>query len=299
MLADNSRYASEARAATSLTDRSAAQTAYSTMYRDRGLSSDTSLRANFAIEQALRSIATAHDGQRPLVRRIGIVGPGLDFTDKAEGYDFYPQQSIQPFAVIDSVVRLGLATSRDLRITTFDVNPRVNQHLSAARVRAGKGAAYTLQLPLSADTPDHQWHADLVSYWQSVGQRIGKDVPASAPPPGAAGVRMRAISIDPAIVLAITPVDMNVVLERLAPLPADESFDLIIATNVLVYYDGFEQSLALANIGSMLRPGGLFLTNYAVPALPPMESSASLVTPVFFDRAERNGDTIFCYRKRM
>jgi hypothetical protein len=31
------------------------------------------------------------------------VGPGLDFADKQEGYDFYPLQTIQPFAVIDSL----------------------------------------------------------------------------------------------------------------------------------------------------------------------------------------------------
>ena len=34
-----------------------------------------------------------------------------------------------------------------------------------------------------------------------------------------------------------------------------ERFDLIIATNVLVYYDVFEQSLALANLATMMRRG--------------------------------------------
>jgi len=29
------------------------------------------------------------------VRRVGIIGPGLDFTDKQEGYDFYPAQTVQ------------------------------------------------------------------------------------------------------------------------------------------------------------------------------------------------------------
>jgi hypothetical protein len=298
MIADNTRYMNEARAATSQIDQSAAQTAYSTMCRDRGLSSDTSLRANYAIEQALRSIASTGASRQLRVRRIAIVGPGLDFTDKAEGYDFYPQQTIQPFAVIDSVLRLGLAQGGDVHVTTFDVNPRVNQHLTSARQRASKGSGYTLQLPLSADTPDHQWHPDLVSYWQSVGDRVGRQAPALAPPPGAAGVRLRAVRVDPQIVLAVTPMDLDIVLERLSPLTPAESFDLILATNVLVYYDAFEQSLALANIASMLRSGGVFVTNYAAPALPPMESPASQVLPVFFDRAQRNGDTMFCYRKR-
>lgn len=64
---------------------------------------------------------------------------------------------------------------------------------------------------------------------------------------------------------------MNIVLERLEPVPPDEPFDLIVATNVLLYYDVFEQSLAAANIAKMLRPGGLLLTNnriFELPALP-------------------------------
>ena len=65
------------------------------------------------------------------VHRVAIVGPGLDFTDKAEGYDFYPVQTIQPFALADSLMRVQLAAP-DLTISTFDLSPRVNAHLSAA-----------------------------------------------------------------------------------------------------------------------------------------------------------------------
>jgi hypothetical protein len=47
-----------------------------------------------------------------------------------------------------------------------------------------------------------------------------------------------------------------------------------VATNVLVYYDVFEQALALSNIAAMLREGGVFLTNNAVLPTPPMKASA-------------------------
>ncbi|HYT64874.1 MAG TPA: hypothetical protein VEL51_00540 [Vicinamibacterales bacterium] len=30
---------------------------------------------------------------------VAIIGPGLDFSDKAKGYDVYPPQTIQPFAL--------------------------------------------------------------------------------------------------------------------------------------------------------------------------------------------------------
>jgi hypothetical protein len=64
-----------------------------------------------------------------------------------------------------------------------------------------------------------------------------------------------------------------------------------------VYYDAFDQALALANIAKMLRPGGFFLTNYPVSPSAPMEATASLTVPVFFDK-QNNGDTIYCYRRR-
>ena len=87
---------------------------------------------------------------------------------------------------------------------------------------------------------------------------------------------------------------MRQLLER----PADDDrFDLVVATNVLVYYDAFAQSLALANVASMLRPGGFSLTNCAATPPPPLESTASHVTAVFFDRQQQNGDTLFAYRR--
>ncbi len=224
------------------------------------------------------------------------MGPGLDFTDKAEGYDFYPLQTIQPFAVMDSVTRLGLAASTGPRMVTLDLSPRVNQHIEAARSRARAGAAYMLQLPLDRDTPAREWTPELNAYWQNFGGGDRRRSPALTPPAGA-NVRVRAVRVRREVVLSITPRDLNIVLERLAPLKNEDRFDLIIATNVLLYYDAFEQALALANVAAMLRPGGVFLTNYRVAPLAPMEASPSLVSMAPFDR-QGNGDTIFGYLRR-
>ena len=297
VVAENARYRKAAQSAALLADKNTRLDAYSTMYRDRGLSSDTSLRPGFAIETTLAAMTSrgGPDLKTPpyTVRRVAIIGPGLDFSDKAEGYDFYPVQTIQPFGVLDSLIRLGLSRAGDVRMTTFDLSPRVNHHLDSARRRAENGEPYVLQLPLDMSDPSHEWHTDLVDYWRQFGDQIGLDVPPIAPPPGAAGVRVRAVQVRPEVVTSMVPRDANIVLER----TSDEPFDLIIATNVLVYYDAFEQSLALANVAKMLRPGGFFLTNYAVSPLPPLEREASLVTPVFWDR-QGNGDTLFWYRRQ-
>jgi hypothetical protein len=288
VIADNRRYQQAAQSAARLGDGAAKLDAYSTLFSDRGLSSDTSLRPGFAIETSLAAMKAA--GRLREVMRVGIVGPGLDFSDKAEGFDFYPQQSIQPFAVVDSLLRLGLARADSVRLTTFDLSPRVNQHLESAQRRAANGQAYVLQLPLDLNDPAHEWHPDLVSYWRHFGDQIGREVPPVRVAP--ASVQMRAVSVRPRLVATLQVRDVNIVLER----TDDAPFDLIVATNILVYYDPFEQSLAVANIAKMLRPGGFLLTNYAVSPLPPMEPNASLTTPVFWDR-QGNGDTLFWYQR--
>ena len=80
-------------------------------------------------------------------------------------------------------------------------------------------------------------------------------------------------------------------------MPDADRFDLIVATNVLVYYDAFEQALALANISAMLAPGGILLTNYALAPRPPMAPEAVLVTKSYWDR-QHNGDTVLAYRRK-
>ena len=240
----------------------------STLFRDRGLSSDTSIYAAFAIDAALTDMKSKGAIRAGSVRRVAVIGPGLDFTDKQEGYDFYPVQTIQPFGVIDSLRRLGLADAGALQMTTYDLSPRVNQHLDAARQRARVGAAYRVQLPRDTAQP---WHPDLLAYWTRFGERIGEPAAAIAPPPALGKVQVRAVSIRPDVVQAITPRDVDIILQRPDPLPDAERFDLVIATNILIYYDVFEQSLALANVSKMLRPGGVLLTNnplFELPALP-------------------------------
>src|SRR5207237_1016700 len=142
--------------------------------------------------------------------------------------DFYPPQTIQPFAVVDSLSRLKLAAP-GLRVTTLDLSPRVNRHLEAARRRGAAGVPYVIQLPLPHDQPAHAWDAGLVAYWQRAGAAIGKAVPAAPPPAIARDVRVRAIAVRPSVAAAIDPQDVDIVLERLD----GQRFDLIVATNIL------------------------------------------------------------------
>src|ERR1700738_2337662 len=101
-----------------------------TLYQSRGLSVDTSLLPNYALEDTLRAMARKGALATGKIKRIAVIGPGLDFTDKRDGYDFYPLQTIQPFAVMEAVLRLELARRDDVELVTFDLNPTVNAHIS-------------------------------------------------------------------------------------------------------------------------------------------------------------------------
>lgn len=275
-----------------LHDPNAELAALVTMFRDRGLSSDTSMLPAFAIEQALEAITSQGMLGAGSVRRVAVVGPGLDFSNKADGYDFYPQQTIQPLALVDSLIRLGLAKPDQLRLTTFDLSPRINQHIQATRERARAGGSYVMHLPL--DGEEH-WNPDVVAYWRRLGDRIGQDVEPLAPPSDAGKIQVRAVRMPPTVVMSISPQDLNIVLERIEPLAPDERFDLIVATNILVYYDLFEQSLALVNVAKMLRPGGLFLSNTPVPPIGSMKLSPDYATVVYSDRQR---DFVFWYQRQ-
>ena len=177
-----------------------------TRFRERGLSSDTSIFADFAIDQALDIIKSKEVLGRASVRRVALVGPGLDFTDKHEGYDFYPEQTIQPFAVIDSLFRTGLAAPNQVGLTTFDLSARINHHLQLARERARTGGGYQVVLPRTMQMP---WSKNLISYWERWGDTIGKEAKAVAVPPTAGDV---SVPFSPFRRRAVDrPADLNIV----------------------------------------------------------------------------------------
>ena len=263
--------------------------ANATVFRERGLSSDTSLLSDYSVHVALETVARQGTLAPGSVRRVALVGPGLDFTNKTDGYDYYPLQTIQPFALVNTLRRTGLAAA-DLQVTTFDVNARVNEHLRQAVSRAAAAPGYVLTLPLDGD---EAWTESLLSYWKEWGSLIGDQVTA-APPPAAAGtVKTRAVRIHREVVSSVTARDFNVVLDRLRGRD-DERFDIVVATNVLVYYDVFEQALAAANVAAMLRPGGIFVTNTAIFPTPPLRDSASYLR---VNHTARRYDDVFWYQR--
>ena len=261
------------------------------LLRDRGVSLDTGIFPDFSIEQALRDLKDRGVLREGQVARVAVIGPGLDFSDKNEqaSFDYYPQQTLQPFALYDSLVRLGLARANALSMSIFDISPRVIDHIQRARERARKNTGYVIQLPRE---PATAWPPDLIAYWRSLGDRVGTEVAPITPPNVFQGLETRAVRIRSDVVLATQPVDINIVLERINLAEADR-FDLMVGTNIFIYYDAFERSLALENAGAMLKRGGLLLTNDRLPEVPGGSMRQAGLTDVQYEH-----DSVGWYRKR-
>ena len=259
-----------------INSRIAQQDSADNAFSSRGVSLDTTILPNYAIDTALREIQS-----RGLMRSVGraaIIGPGLDFIDKESGFDFYPLQTLQPFAVHDSLRRLGMGNAG---ITILDISPRVIAHIASLRTRT----SYTIQLP--RDTT-RQWTPAAVEYWRTFGPEAVDAILAPLK-----GVETRAARFP---VPVIDAVDLNIVGQQLR-LKAEEKFDLIVATNILVYYDPFEQALALANIAAMLKPGGLLLSNDQLPVAPSVPMRLVGQTAVTYSDQPLIVDAVYWYQR--
>jgi SAM-dependent methyltransferase len=202
-------------------------------YEARGHSSDTQIEANYAVWSALRVLRSIHSDWR--VRRALVVGPGLDFAPRTDLFDDAPQ-SYQPFALADALLGLKLAASTDWLIHCVDINPRVVSFLSA-------GKSEPLRLHSKSGDEDAQ-------YFLQLGRAIGDR-------------RGNTISVRPEIRNRISASLLNIVTERFTQV----KFDLVVVTNVLLYFNSKELALALCNIGAMLEPGGFLIVNDLNPEI--------------------------------
>ena len=225
------------------------------LYKNRGLSVDTDFRPNYAVEQTLGEVKRR--GLLKAVKRVAVIGPGLDFTDKDSGFDYYPLQTLQPFALVDSLLRLEMARTSDLEITVFDISNPALDHLAQAIGRARLGQPYTMQLVLDRSST---WTNGAVDYWRRLGDRVGSKTTPMPAPSQIQNIDRRAVQIRPEIVKLLQPQPLNVISQHVEA-PAGKRFDLIVATNVFLYYDRFELALAMLNVESMLNTGGVLLSN--------------------------------------
>jgi hypothetical protein len=276
--------------------RQHAQSDANRSFQHRGISLDSNLWPDYDLDIALQSLTKAGMLKAGEVRRVAVIGPGLDFVNKQEGVDYYPPQTTQPFTLLDSLFRLGWANPKDVDLFTIDISPRVNLHITTAKKSAERGQPYTVQLPWYSEG---RWSEDFrlkfTSYWQHLGALIGDPVVSIPVPEGSSGFETKAIRIRPDVVSRVTPIDMNIVVQTLT-LPPDKRFDLIVGTNIFIYYGRLEQSLARANVAAILKPGGLLLSNQQLDDTVTSGLEQIMVVDIPMTGEPVITDHIYCYR---
>jgi hypothetical protein len=220
------------------------------LYRRRGLSTDTAVEAGYVVHLGLGVLKGLEPARR--LRRVLIVGPGLDLAPRTALDEKAAPESYQPWAVIDAVVALGLADRGSLEVVAADINPRVVAHLRRAREHPPllRVATSLRQGPTLTLAPD------FVDYVNRFGAALSDLPPGPARDLGQ-GERGKTVSVSAGAARTLAAAPLDIVTERLA----GERFDLIIATNILPYFDDPQLALALSNITAMLLPGGAFVHN--------------------------------------
>ena len=136
--------------------------------------------------------------------RVAVIGPGLDFSDKNEdaSYDYYPQQTLQPFALYDSLVRLGLARPNAVSMSIFDMKFQGDRPYPASPRAAPH--EYRLCDPVAARSRASVVEAELIAYWRSLGDQVGTEAAPIRPPEIFQSVETRAVRVRPEVVLTPT-----------------------------------------------------------------------------------------------
>jgi len=98
-------------------------------------------------------------------------------------------------------------------------------------------------------------------------------------------------------IVRVRPVELDVIYQR-AEVPESERWDLIVATNMFVYYGSFEQALAESNVASMLRKDGLLLTNDSLPELPDLPLRPVALHETLYSSRPNDGDRVTAYQSR-
>jgi hypothetical protein len=228
------------------------------------------------------------------ISRILIIGPGLRFSDPDVGQTL-PQESHEPFTLLDSLLRSGKIAFDELKVDLLDINPRVVEHFKDA---AGRDEPYLLHIVMNEEENAARASLGVLDYGRTV---LGASLPGarSTMPVEGRSVRPSSGTLNPARIVSRTlTVPASIVkklsafqgdmtttdLEKLA-LAGGKKYDAIFCFDTLVYLNETERMLAGINIREALGENGVFVTDNRFDkdnrSQPPNQGLQNVSVPIF------------------
>src|SRR5713226_6244617 len=235
----------------------------------RGLRTTTPIFVSALVDHFISS-STGKQLLPAKINRMLIIGPGLQFSDPDLGEEI-PQESHEPFTLVDSLFRNGLATPGVLQVDLLDINPRVVEHFKDA---AAGNKAYGLHVVINKEENLARESLGVLHYGEDVlgnslpGVQTSKAVDGKSRRPSRgslepAPITSRSLSIPNTIVKTFHPFEGDMTTTDLRKLrsPIDTKYDAIFCFNTLIYLDEKERMLAGINIREALADNGVFVTD--------------------------------------
>jgi hypothetical protein len=235
----------------------------------RGLRTTTPIFVSALVDHFMTT-RVGKDVLPPKINRMLIIGPGLQFSDPDLGEEI-PQEAHEPFTLVDSLFRNGIATPGGMQVDLLDINSRVVQHFKDAT--AGN-KPYDLHVVINREENAAREELGFLHYGEEV---LGRSLPgaqSSKPIEGKsrrpsrgsldpAAIVTRSLSIPATVVKMFHPFEGDMTttdLRKLSP-PTDTKYDAIFCFNTLIYLDEKERMLAGINIREALAENGVFVTD--------------------------------------
>lgn len=231
-------------------------------------------------------------------KRILIIGPGLEFSSPELGEEI-PQQSYEPFAIMDMLLKSKRSGFEDIKIDLFDISPRVEQHWEDLLKSANQGYPHNLTLAVGENRSSNE-----ISYVAHFGDSLPGVVASPIltrksrrPASGTLepySVTVRRLTVPASVVKKFHPFrgDLTTTnLEKLALKNAGK-YDIIFCFNTMEYLNETERALAGINIRASLAQNGVFITDNRFetdlgerPQQPRKDASAAkpIFAPSFFE----------------
>ena len=240
-------------------------------------------------------------------RRVLIVGPGLDFSDPELGEEI-PQQSYEPFAILDILLKSRRSDFEDIKIDLFDISPRVVEHWEDLLRSAKQGKPHRLILvtgsamlrggnELSNETTTRymtHFGDGLPGVTSGIStKKSRRPVPRTL---DSYSVSLRTLTIPAAVVNKFRPFQGDLTTTDVGKLALQNGgkYDLIFCFNTMEYLNETERALAGINVRASLAENGVFVTDNRFesdlgerPQQPKKDTSPAkpIFEPSFFEMA--------------